>query len=153
MQTVKGLPMKTIDYLDLAKTRAGLPSDYALANALGVTRQAVSSWRSTTRPRYPEVVHALQIADLCQMERLRVLADIEFDKAEYYGRLAEMAALQRLMNEPYTASSRGIAGKAVTGFAGLLLAGSILIAPSPVNASSYSPGKLANTQDGSLYIM
>lgn len=152
MQTVKGLPVKTIDYLDLAKTRAGLPSDYALANALGVSRQAVSSWRSTTRPRYPEVVHALQIADLCQIDRLRVLADIEFDKAEYYGRVAEMAALQRLMDETCMTNVRESFGKAVGGIAGLLLAGSILISPSPVNASSISPGKSANiTERPSVY--
>lgn len=35
----------TVDYLDAIKRKQGLPSDYALAKALGITRESVSGLR------------------------------------------------------------------------------------------------------------
>ena len=144
--------MKTIDYLDLAKTRAGLSSDYALANALGVTRQAVSSWRSSSRPRYPEVLHALLLAELCQIEAIRVLADIELDKADHYGKFAESAALNALMARTISTTFRDYVTKAGVVITGILI-GTVLAAPSPVNASSIYPAKPTPVNAPSLYIM
>lgn len=37
--------MNVQDLLDHAKSKAGIPSDYALSQRLGVTKQAVSKWR------------------------------------------------------------------------------------------------------------
>ncbi len=37
--------MKTTEYLDAVKRERDLPSDYALAKALGITREAVSALR------------------------------------------------------------------------------------------------------------
>jgi transcriptional regulator with XRE-family HTH domain len=120
-QTVKGLHMKTTEYLDLARARAGLPSDYALAARLGVTRQAVSSWRSPTRPRYPEVLHGYLIAQLCGADPLKVLADIEMDKAEHYEKHDDLAAWQQLLSRVGTAAAA-------------VAMGCVLISPSPSNA-------------------
>jgi plasmid maintenance system antidote protein VapI len=36
--------MKTIDYLDLLKSKLGITSDYALAKAIGISKQAVSRY-------------------------------------------------------------------------------------------------------------
>lgn len=38
--------MKTIEYLDAVKAKRGLPSDYALAKELGITRESVAQYRS-----------------------------------------------------------------------------------------------------------
>jgi len=38
--------MKTLEYLDATKARLGLPSDYALAKRLEVTKETVSQLRS-----------------------------------------------------------------------------------------------------------
>lgn len=97
--------MKTVEYLDLAKQCAGLPSDYALAHRIGVTPQAVSSWRSASRPRYPEVLHALMLADICRLDPVKVLSDIEMDKATHYDRTKELAAWHALLSRVSNATT------------------------------------------------
>lgn len=144
--------MKTVEILDLAKTRAGLPSDYALARRLGVTPQAVSSWRSSTRPRYPEVLHACLLAEICALDPMKVLADIEMDKAEHYSRTNELSAWRNLLNRAVNGSTeyRTKAGTVITG---IFLAGSLLTPPAPVNASSLSPMRNGPAEGGDLCIL
>jgi len=72
--------MRTIDYLDAARSRAGLPSDYALAARLGATRAAVSSWRCGRK--FPDALHAFRLAELAQCDPAKALADMELERAE-----------------------------------------------------------------------
>lgn len=133
---VKGPKMKTVEYLDLAKQRANLPSDYALAQALCVTRQAVSSWRSADRPRYPETIHAFTLATLCNLDPVQVLSDIEIDKAAHYQKQPEIERWNALL-------------KRMGGVAAAALMGAIISPPSEATASMKTPSKPAPT----VYIM
>ena len=71
--------MTIIELLDRAKTRANLPSDYALAKVLGIDRSIVSGWRKGKQ--HPSNEHAVQLATLAGMEEMRVIAEIEMQTA------------------------------------------------------------------------
>lgn len=72
--------MKTSDYLDAARTKLGLPSDYALAKHLGITREYVSQFRLAKRPLSDEV--AIKIADILGKDRLELLAVSNLERAK-----------------------------------------------------------------------
>lgn len=59
------------DLLDRAKKAEGLDTDMALAEALGVTRAAVSGWRHATR--YPDEVACARLAKMTGEPLARVL--------------------------------------------------------------------------------
>lgn len=82
--------MKTAEILDLAKTRLGISSDYALSKKLGVTTQAVSGWRSGAR--LPDSLTALRLGELVSNSPASVLADIERERAERAGRQDQASA-------------------------------------------------------------
>lgn len=69
----------TIDYLDAVKTRLNLPSDYAAAKALGVTRSAVSRYRNGVGV-FDEIV-AIRVAELLQIEPIEVIAACKAESA------------------------------------------------------------------------
>lgn len=71
--------MTIIELLDRAKTRANLPSDYALAKALGIDRSIVSGWRKGKQ--HPGNEHAVQLATLAGLEEMQVIAEIEMQTA------------------------------------------------------------------------
>lgn len=128
--------MKTPEYLDAAKRLTGLPSDYALASRLGVSRQAVSSWRSEKRRVFPDVLHAVTLAEMCSMDPIKVLADIEMDKAEYYAKTSEIDAWKLLLQR-------------MGGVAASLVLGTVLSSPSPAAAAM----KTAQADTPAMYIM
>ncbi|WP_284079374.1 helix-turn-helix domain-containing protein [Herbaspirillum aquaticum] len=72
--------MSTLDYLDEAKARLGLPSDYALSKALGLTTSAISNYRKG-RSRIDDDV-ALKLAALTGRDPLEVIAAANMERAK-----------------------------------------------------------------------
>lgn len=70
----------TEQYLDEVKTRLELPSDYAIAKALGVTRAAVSSYR--TGRSMPDDLVCARIADVLGVEPMEVIAAINYQRSK-----------------------------------------------------------------------
>lgn len=68
------------DFLDLARERAGLPSDYALAKNMGVSRQRVSQLRSGTTPLSP--VQADALGQLCGIDGGIIYAEVKAVRAK-----------------------------------------------------------------------
>lgn len=71
--------MELNDLLELAKQRANLSSDYALAKVMGIERQIISQWKSGKR--HPSNQEAIQLATLAGLEEMRVIAEIELRTA------------------------------------------------------------------------
>ncbi len=71
--------MNTLDYLAACKARLGIDSDYALAKALGITQQAVSSYRSGNSKINDDV--ALKVAEILQLHPLQVIAAANAERA------------------------------------------------------------------------
>jgi predicted transcriptional regulator len=72
--------MKTTgDYLDAVKAKLDLPSDYATAKALGVTRAAVSRYRLGQSA--PDDLVCARIAEILELEPMEVIAAIHFERA------------------------------------------------------------------------
>lgn len=72
--------MKTVEYMDEIMRRKGIPSDYALAKALGVTKQTVSRYRSGIGLFDDHV--ALRAAELLGIDPGIVLLDIYAERAK-----------------------------------------------------------------------
>jgi len=72
--------LKTPEYLDLARQKLTLPSDYALQKPLGVTKQQLSRWR-TGVDSFSNVA-ALRIAELTGLRAERVLVEAQLEKAK-----------------------------------------------------------------------
>src|SRR3989338_7175903 len=71
--------MTLAELMDKAKTRANLPSDYALAKVLGIYRSIVSSWRKGKK--HPSNTEAVQLATLAGLPEMNVIAEIEYQTA------------------------------------------------------------------------
>lgn len=71
--------MKARDYLDAIKARHQLPSDYAAAKALGVTRTSVSRYRNGS-DTFADTV-AIRVAELLDMDPAEVLIDCQMERA------------------------------------------------------------------------
>lgn len=71
--------MKARDYIDAIKARHNLPSDYAAAKALGVTRSAVSKYRSGADSFADHV--ALRAASLLEIDPGEILIDCQMERA------------------------------------------------------------------------
>jgi transcriptional regulator with XRE-family HTH domain len=72
--------MKTTrDYLDAIKVKLDIPSDYATAKALGVTRAAVSRWRLCKAT--PDDLTCAKIAEILGIEPIEVIAAINFERS------------------------------------------------------------------------
>lgn len=128
--------MRTTDYLDAARTRAGLPSDYALAKRLSVKPSAVSNWRNGRA--VPEPLIAYHLAELSDIAPIRVLADLELERAE------------RGHRDDAAAGWRDILAK-IGGVAASFVVVAGLSAPSPSQAApTQYPTKIVGD---SLYIM
>ncbi len=74
-----GFPMKTADYLDALKARLSLSSDYALAKRLDTSTAAVSNYRRGKRTF--DALMAYRVAELLDLDPMRVLADMEAERA------------------------------------------------------------------------
>lgn len=111
--------MNTNDYLDLAKTKSGISSDYGLAARIGATRQAVSRWRNGGNP---DPLYAAKIAELAQIDPLVVIADIEIEKANTAHKPTVTAEWRTLLSR-------------LSGVAAALMVWTVLTSPSPAHAS------------------
>lgn len=67
--------MKPAEYLDAAKARLNLPSDYALAQAMDCDRARISEVRSGHRAMPLEI--AFRIAITLELDPAQVVADLE----------------------------------------------------------------------------
>jgi len=128
--------MNTPELLDAARKRAGIPSDYALAARLSVTRATVSGWRNGRG--VPDVTHAATLADLAGLDWPEVFAALELQRAELAHLPANVAAWRSILQR------LGGAAAAVAMVAGLG------VAPSPSQAAPDQPR--VNPGDR-LYIM
>lgn len=72
--------LKTIELLEQVKAAYGLPSDYALAKKLGLTRGAVSKYRCQGTTLDDKV--AIEIAELLDLNPLSVVASMHAERAE-----------------------------------------------------------------------
>ncbi|EYC51438.1 hypothetical protein AZ34_10310 [Hylemonella gracilis str. Niagara R] len=88
--------MKAIDWIDRAKAARGWESDYKAAQELGITRSAVSKYRSSVTATLDEEV-SVGVADALGIDPFEVLADqaAERSKTEK-ARSAWRASLARL---------------------------------------------------------
>ncbi|MGD1324404.1 hypothetical protein ACNHE5_05625 [Pandoraea pnomenusa] len=70
----------TADYLDAVKARLDLPSDYAAAKVLGVTRSAVSLYRHGKSTFDDAVI--LRVAEILSIDPLEVIASANVERAK-----------------------------------------------------------------------
>jgi len=119
---------KISDYLDAARTAQNLPSDYALANYLGLTKQAVSRYRNNKGAFDLDV--AWRVADAIGCDPAEVVAACEFQRANcahdvaraklWQSRLQQFAGALVLVfcgffgSQPAAASAPGAASEART---------------------------------------
>lgn len=69
----------TVDYLDALKAKLGLPSDYAAAKLLGVSRAACSRYRTGVSTFDDEV--AFKVAELLEINPLEVIVSARAERA------------------------------------------------------------------------
>lgn len=72
--------MKTPEYLELVKRKLDLPSDYALAKILGVTRSAISLQQAGKTAMGDET--AVKVAEVLSMPVGRVLIDVHMERSK-----------------------------------------------------------------------
>ena len=70
----------TVEWLDALKAQLDIPSDYAAAKVLGLTRSAVSHYR-TGRTSFDDVT-AVRVADLLGVDPAEVLASVQYERAK-----------------------------------------------------------------------
>ncbi|NUO87677.1 MAG: hypothetical protein HOQ37_16410 [Cupriavidus sp.] len=70
----------TLEYLDAVKVKLDLPSDYALAKALCVTRGGVSSYR--TGRSYLDDLTAVRVAEILGLNPMEVIAAANLERSK-----------------------------------------------------------------------
>ncbi|WP_438392346.1 Cro/Cl family transcriptional regulator [Caballeronia sp. DA-9] len=123
----------TVDYLDAVKKRLNLPSDYAIAKALHVTRAAVSSYR-VGRTSFDNLT-ALRVAEILDVQPFEVIA---------------AANVERARDDETRSLWEHAWGKAVGATAAVTLTACVVglsVAPTPAQAASVSD------ESASVYIM
>jgi len=117
--------MKTPELLDAARQHAGIPSDYALAARLGVTRATVSGWRN--QRSFPDSTHALALADLAGLDWPAVFAALELHRAEMAHLDVNVAAWRSILKR------LGTSGGAVAGALAAATVAALLADPSALH--------------------
>jgi transcriptional regulator with XRE-family HTH domain len=123
----------TIQYLDALKKRLDLPSDYAAAKVLGVTRQAVSKYRNG-QSVFDEAT-AARAAELLGIDPLEVISAC---KAE--------SAPDAFMRKVWENAWGKATGAATTAIAAVFIVG-LAAAPSPARSAPVS------AESATLYLM
>jgi transcriptional regulator with XRE-family HTH domain len=72
--------MNTIEMLEAVKAKRGISSDYALAKALGITQQAMSSYRSGNSIMNDDV--CLSVAAALNLQPIFVIAQANAERAK-----------------------------------------------------------------------
>ncbi|WP_250479133.1 MULTISPECIES: helix-turn-helix transcriptional regulator [unclassified Caballeronia] len=68
----------TVQWLDAVKARLDLPSDYAAAKILCVTRQSASGWRNGRQTFDDEV--CLRVAEILDVNPFEVMASVRIER-------------------------------------------------------------------------
>lgn len=89
----------TIDFLDAVKAKLDLPSDYAAAKVLGVTRAAISSYR-VGRSHFDADI-ASRVAAILDIDPLEVIASAEYERARTESAKAIWAGLLRKISSGF----------------------------------------------------
>ncbi|WP_343741796.1 helix-turn-helix domain-containing protein [Herbaspirillum huttiense] len=83
--------MNTIDYLESVKRKLSLPSDYALAKVLGLTRGAVSAFQLGKASLGDET--AVKVAEILNVPAGKILVDMHMERSKAPEVKAAWAAL------------------------------------------------------------
>lgn len=102
----------TCDFLDAVKARHSLPSDYALAAKLGVTRAAISKFRIRKDPMGDST--AIQVAKLLELDPAVIIAAVHCERAKKPDEKAVWAAMLEKLG--------GLAALVLLGIGGLTAA-------------------------------
>jgi predicted transcriptional regulator len=122
----------TVQYLDAVRKRLDLPSDYAAAKSLGVTRAAVSKYRLGLSTF--DDTTSVRVAEILGIDAMEVIAASNFERAK---------------DDSVRALWRGLWGKAAGTIATSLIVcavGASAVVPSPVRASEQA-------ESATLYLM
>ncbi len=128
--------MNTAEYLAAVKARLNVTSDYAVAKALGVSRQAASDWR--TGRAEPGVLTCYRIAQILDADPALIVADLERERAERAGKAAQASAWREWVEK-------------LGGVAAALLMGTILSAPAPAQSRAAAGEAAGSVPAGSVY--
>ncbi|MDR5883579.1 hypothetical protein [Caballeronia sp. LZ032] len=126
----------TVDYLDEVKAHLDLPSDYAVAKALHVTRAAVSSYR-VGRTSFDNLT-ALRVAEILNIQAIEVIAAANIERAKD-------SETRSLWENAWGKAAGAIALSSIVSVIGLSL-----LAPTPSQASTRGDNQ---TKGSSLSIM
>ncbi|PCI54400.1 MAG: Cro/Cl family transcriptional regulator [Gammaproteobacteria bacterium] len=74
---------KTTELLDMLKAMYDLPSDYAIAKKIGLTRGAISSLR--LNKSFFSDSNAFNVAELLELDPLKVIASCKYERAHKKG--------------------------------------------------------------------
>jgi transcriptional regulator with XRE-family HTH domain len=127
----------TRHYIELAKRRQHIETDYALAKLMGVSRQHVSNWQLGKKTM--DTQNCFKIAELVGMDARIVIADIEVERAERMGREEDAE---------WWSNMRKTFGQLVLA----LIAGAAITGPSP-NANAATARVAAQSDSDGLCIM
>jgi predicted transcriptional regulator len=125
----------TIDYLDELRIKLQLPSDYAVAKALGCTRASVSRYRNGVGSF--DDATAIKVADLLGLEPLEIIAAANFERAK---------------DEHSQNVWASIWGKVAGAIVPSLIACAVGLSVAPTSKAAES-GNTNTASSGSLYIM
>lgn len=98
--------MKTQEMLDAVKSRAGISSDYAAAQLLGVTRAQMSRYRNGKD--YPGDDQAMKIADLLAIDAGFIVSCIHAERASTDTTRALWEGIARRLNPAPATSGKTV---------------------------------------------
>lgn len=90
--------MKTTEYMDAVKQKLDLPSDYALAKVLGVTRESASAFRNGKSPFGIET--SMKIGEILEIDGHVVYADGQIERAKK----PEISEFWKMVSEKFSES-------------------------------------------------
>jgi predicted transcriptional regulator len=99
--------MDTIHYLDAVRDKLPTRSDYAVAKALGVSKQAVSRYMKGTG--YFDDYVAIRVAELLKIDPLQVIADVNMQRTQNAEVRAVWKGLLEKISEGFKELMRGTA--------------------------------------------
>jgi hypothetical protein len=103
--------MNTVQYLDAVKAKLKLPSDFAIAETLRLTRSAVSAYRTKGTTLGDDVATA--VGWILGIPKARVLADMQLERRGADGRQFELEAPPAAPARPAARSRRRGAARSI----------------------------------------
>jgi len=130
--------MRTVEYLDAIALAQGLDTDYKIGKVLGIKSGAIANYRHHGGTF--DNVMALKVARLLEIDPLRVIADMEVERASKAGREDRIALWENVL---------GKLGGVAAGLLIVFSLGHVFRAPTDVAA----PILTGNISSEQLYIM